>query len=148
MSVNTERIVIDPMRFPTKITLLAVVAGAAAYASCGSSAPACVDRTAASADRNVYFGGLNGSGALTYLPQCIIVSAGQTVTFQGDFNMHPLSKGTVSDINAGSPNSPLPSPAHGSGTAPFDVTFPAAGDYPYWCTIHTAENMNGSVQVN
>jgi len=135
------------MRIPTKITLLAVVLGAGAQAGCGSSAPACVDRTAASADRNVYFGGLNGSGALAYLPTCMIVSAGQTVTFQGDFTMHPLSKGTVSDLDAGSPNSPFPSPAHDAGSAPFDVTFPTAGDYPYWCTIHFRENMNGTVQV-
>jgi plastocyanin len=135
------------MRLPTRCTLIAVVLGAAAYSGCGSSAPACVDRTAANADRNIYFGGLNGSGAAAYLPQCMIISAGQTVTFQGAFNMHPLAKGAPSDVNAGSPNSPLPDPAHGTGSAPFDVTFPTAGNYPYWCTIHYAEGMTGQVQV-
>jgi plastocyanin len=76
----------------------------------------------------------------------MIIAAGQTVTFQGDFTMHPLARGTVSDANAGSPGNPIPAPPTNTG-ASLGVTYPAAGTFPYHCTQHTAEGMNGTVQV-
>ncbi|HXX30824.1 MAG TPA: plastocyanin/azurin family copper-binding protein [Myxococcaceae bacterium] len=135
------------MRFsPVTIPLICICLALAAACSSDSSGNLCADRSADSADRTVAFGGFQGSGAFSYSPSCMIIAAGQTVSFQGDFTMHPLSRGTVNDVNAGSPNSPLPLPANDVGSS-LAVTFPASGDYPYWCTIHTREGMNGAIQV-
>lgn len=102
-----------------------------------------VDRSAAGASRTVSFGGQDGSPALGYSPACLIVSAGQSVTFQGDFGVHPFSPGTVSGSGE-TAGTPLTN--RSSGSTPYAVTFPAPGLYPYYCELHQP-GMAGVVRV-
>ena len=102
-----------------------------------------VDRTATGADRTVAFGA--GSMPFAYAPKCITVAAGQTVTFMGDFNVHPLAPGTSPAApDAGTAGNPIP--RAGSGTMT-QVTFPTAGTYPYYCVFHYGGGMVGAVRV-
>lgn len=108
------------------------------------SASAFVDRSAASADRTVSFGGTNGSPPFNYAPRCIRIAAGQTVTFAGVFIAHPLAPGLPSNAAAGSPGNPI---TRTVATAPTTFTFAAAGTYPYYCENHFNAGMSGVVQV-
>ena len=98
------------------------------------------DRTAAAAIRTVSFG---GSG-FVYSPKCILIAAGQSVTFSGAFASHPLRPGVGSTATAGSPNNPITATSMGT-TAMF--AFPTAGTYPYNCQLHDGSGMNGVVRV-
>ena len=71
---------------------------------------------------------------------CILVDAGTVVNWNGDFTAHPLAGGE-------SPNDAddLISQSDQTG-ATASVTFDTAGDYPYFCTIHTT-TMLGVVYV-
>ncbi len=102
------------------------------------------DRSAPGADRNVGFGGESGSGPFSYAPRCLRIAPGETVTFVGDFSVHPLAPGTA----PGTERSDNPIPRVGSGTTPTPVSFPAAGRYPYYCTQHYAAGMAGVVEVS
>lgn len=134
------------MRLAFLFTLVLAV-GVGVLASCSSdSTPQCVDRSAASADRTIFFGGTGASSIYTYNPSCMNIAAGQTVTFAGEFISHPLARGTVSDADAGSPDNPIPDPPTHDGRS-LAVTYPSAGNFPYYCTQHTAQGMNGKVQV-
>ncbi len=105
-----------------------------------------VDRSAPSANRTVSFGGANGSGPFAYSPPCITIAAGQTVTFEGSFNVHPLGPGTSPTVDPGAPNTPIPRLS--SDAMPrVMVTFPAPGLYPYLCELHYMGGMNGVVRV-
>ena len=128
------------------VVCLTIAVGLGLLSSCSSDANLCADRSASVADRTISFGGIGGSSTYTYSPSCMIIAAGQTVTFQGDFSMHPLARGTVSDADAGSPDNPIPVPPTDGGTS-LDVTYPTVGNFPYYCTQHTAEAMNGTVQA-
>jgi plastocyanin len=66
----------------------------------------------------------------SYSPKCLKVSAGATVTFSGDFTLHPLLPSTHRGTLTGSP---ITSTATGT-TASFD--FPTAGYYAYFCGVH------------
>jgi plastocyanin len=99
-----------------------------------------VDRTAANASREVTFG-----ATLAYSPPCLLVAAGQTVTFTGAFAAHPLRAGA-------SPTSSLSDPpgnpiANTSTGMTLTVTFPTAGTWPYHCATHFASGMAGVVRV-
>jgi plastocyanin len=72
---------------------------------------------------------------------CVIVDAGTTVNFNGNFTAHPLAGGESPTEDSGSDISTAS--AAGMTTA---VTFNTAGDYPYFCTIH-ASTMTGVVYV-
>ena len=66
----------------------------------------------------------------SYSPKCLKVSAGATVTFAGDFTVHPLEPSTHRGTLTGNPIT-----ATGTGTsASFD--FPTAGYYAYFCGVH------------
>jgi plastocyanin len=91
----------------------------------------------------IAFGG--SDPGFNYAPKCLKVSAGATVTFNGDFTMHPLipsvSRGTIA-------GNPIVETKTGT-TASF--TFPAAGFYAYLCQFHGADDqefMNGVIWVN
>jgi plastocyanin len=99
-----------------------------------------VDNSASSATRTVVFGGSTG---LAYAPKCMIIAAGQKVTFNGSFTAHPLAKGNSADPNAGSADSPIVDVSSGDSK---EITFPTAGTYPYYCTVHKP-NMAGSIHV-
>lgn len=110
----------------------------------GCSGSGWVDKTADSADRRIGFGGELGSSAVGYAPPCMIVSAGQTVTFVGNYGTHPLAPGEQSGADAGTTPNPIPSKTTGAGDTP--VTFDRAGVYPYYCVLH-APTMVGAVWV-
>jgi len=81
------------------------------------------DLTADSATREVKFG---GALANTYAPKCMKVKKGQSVTFDGDFKVHPLAQ-------ACGPSETIPNVKEGSSQA---ITFETAGDFGYFCTAH------------
>ena len=93
----------------------------------------------------VSFGGAGGSPLFGYAPPCLRVAAGASVTFAGDFSVHPLSPGTSpTTTTAGSANNPIARTETGTSLA---VTFPTAGVYPYFCEMHYAAGMAGVVLV-
>ena len=93
----------------------------------------------------VSFGGQDGSPLFGYSPPCLHVAPGATVTFSGDFSVHPLGPGTSpSDRTAGSPNNPIVETVSGTSLT---VTFPTTGTYPYFCEMHYAAGMAGVVRV-
>ena len=75
---------------------------------------------------------------------CIEVDAGTTVTWEGNFDDHPLVGGTPGTFDPGSPIT-IASPQ--SGRDPVAVQFNSSGTYGYYCTIHNA-SMQGVVYVN
>jgi plastocyanin len=71
-----------------------------------------------------------GVADFSYSPKCLKVPAGTTVTFSGDFTVHPLEPSTHRGTLAGNPIT-----STGSGTSKsFD--FPTAGFYAYYCSVH------------
>ncbi len=110
----------------------------------GCTAASFVDRTAGGASRQVDFA---VGGNFTYSPACILIAAGQSVTFVGSsttFSSHPLRPGVGSNATAGSPNNPITATASGTSAT---FTFPTAGQYPYNCQFHNGSGMNGVVKV-
>jgi plastocyanin len=102
---------------------------ATAFAGCSTY----VDRTADCADRNLTFD-------FTPSPQCLRVKVGQTVTFNGSSNTHPLSQ-ACGPVNA----------IGNSVTVTRVVTFSTAGDYGYYCDNHgtaLGQAMAGSIRVD
>ena len=102
-----------------------------------------VDRTSATADRRIGFGTALGSGAVSYSPSCIVIATGQSVTFVGNFNTHPLVGGQFNG-DAGSPNNPIG--RHDTGNADLPIAFATAGLFPFYCDLH-APTMVGVVKV-
>jgi plastocyanin len=104
------------------------------FAGCGSYTV----RTGAGDSRDITF----DNGNFTFLPNCMQVQAGQTVTWLGDFTMHPLR---------GAPGNPgnnvIPSTNTGANRP---VTFTTPGFYGFHCNIHGAPDgsgMAGTIQV-
>jgi len=76
---------------------------------------------------------------------CIGVSKGTTVTWQGDFEAHPLVGGVSATTDSTSPITE----ANASGTDDVAVTLDATEEievYPYFCTQHAA-TMGGVIAV-
>jgi plastocyanin len=71
---------------------------------------------------------------------CIIVSVGATVTWNGSQGLHPLVGGVSPTVD---PASPIAAAVANETSA--SVTFDAAGDFPYFCNVHT--DMQGVVYV-
>jgi plastocyanin len=100
-----------------------------------------LDRSAPGALRTIVF------DYYYYSPPCIRIAAGQTATFQGSFVTHPLVGGTIVDMTK-MPDATSPIPFTSSGTSK-DVSFPAAGTFPYYCDAHGADfGMYGVVYVD
>ncbi len=110
--------------------------------SSGSSVNGCTsytDATADSASRTVTF------TYPSYSPKCLMIAAGQSVTFSGSFSSHPLTPGVAPDSSGtASPNNPIPATSSGSSLT---VSFPNPGTYPYYCALHFAAGMTGVIQV-
>ncbi|MDB4928547.1 MAG: Poly(3-hydroxyalkanoate) depolymerase [Myxococcaceae bacterium] len=101
-----------------------------------------VDRTADGADRTVRFSNFR------YDPPCMLVAAGQRVTFAGDFAVHQFRPGVAPSRTAADPASPPGNPmsARDDGTtAAFD--FAAPGTFPFFCLDHEGTGMYGAVRV-
>lgn len=97
------------------------------------------DRSGAMADRTIAFAGIS------YTPKCMRVRAGQSVTYRGSFSGHPLARGSDTNANLGSPNSPIPTELNtGMETT---IAFPTAGRYPFYCTFHVSQGMAGVIDV-
>lgn len=92
----------------------------------------------------VNFGGKSGN---MYSPKCIRVSLGTTVTFFGDFTIHPLLGGTVNGgVLTPAASGPFV-PVTNSGMST-DFLMSESGNFPYYCTVHGAGGMNGAVFVD
>lgn len=82
---------------------------------------------------------------LTYSPPCIRVKVGTSVTFEGNFALHPLQGGTV----VGSVPTPDPTNPITLTNSGMSATFKLnnAGDVPYYCTSHAITGMKGAIFV-
>jgi len=100
-----------------------------------------VDRRTGS--RDIGFGTSMGSPALGYLPNCMIISVGQTAKWVGNFDTHPLVGGEYQGTSGTMPN---PIGRHDTGSTAVEVTFNTAGLYPYFCDFH-APTMVGVIWV-
>ncbi len=101
----------------------------------GATAPAVQECTPdmyvdASAENDSRVIDVSGVAALAYTPACLIIKAGQSVTFEGSMSAHPLAPG---EVIAGSPASPIQETTSGSSV---EFTFPEKGAFSYYCTIH------------
>jgi plastocyanin len=80
-----------------------------------------------------------------YDPKCLKVPAGTTVTFSGDFVIHPLMPSANRGAQTGNPIT-----STSAGTTK-DFMFPTAGFYAYYCAIHDSTDsgnfMSGVVWV-
>jgi len=122
-------------------TTTADAAAGAVDAPASTALNGCNDADFQTAGTTIAFG---GSLNLTYSPKCLLVTAGATVTFNGNFTTHPLSPGTASSTSAGSPGNPISLTNTGT-TKTF--TFSTAGTYPYICTAHASSGMVGAIKV-
>jgi plastocyanin len=73
--------------------------------------------------------------------KCITVDVGTAVTWNGNFVSHPLSGGSP-----GSPDAASPITTSDQSGMAATVTFSAAGEFPYYCTVHNM-GMQGVVYV-
>jgi plastocyanin len=102
-----------------------------------------VDRSASGAARTITFGG----AMFVFDPKCMTITAGQTVTFTGNFSFHPLTPGinpTPGGLTAGTPGNPIPATSSGNTVS---VSFPRAGTFPYFCALHLSNGMAGVIVV-
>jgi len=107
----------------------------------GCDSATAVDKTA-SATTAVAFG-----NSLVYDPPCLRIKAGSSVTWSGDFVQHPLVGGTISGTTkTPDPASPIKL-TMGADAGSVTFSFPNAGDFPYYCTIHGTFGMKGAVFV-
>jgi plastocyanin len=92
------------------------------------------DRTAPDADRTVYFQNYS------YDPQCLMIRSGQTVTFAGDFIVHPLTPACGPELVLYYRDT--------GATASFNLT--VTGVYGYYCLDHgnpEGAAMSGAIMV-
>jgi plastocyanin len=82
-----------------------------------------------------------------YRPRCVTVSEGTHVVFRAtpNFGMHPLYGGTVSGgVATIDPDSPIGSNGIGNEV---DRLLSDTGEFPFFCDVHYAQGMAGSVRV-
>jgi plastocyanin len=72
---------------------------------------------------------ITASNGFRYDPQCLKVSAGSSVTFNGDFAAHPLNP----SAHRPNPDTPITSTSSGTSTS---FTFTKPGFYAYYCAFH------------
>ncbi len=108
----------------------AALVDAASDAAVVNACTAFVDHTASGDARAVTW----DFPIATSAERCLAVKVGQTVTWKGNFNVHPLKGGSGTS----------PNPVDGVG-ADGKVTFTAEGTYGFHCDIHPA--MIGAVRV-
>jgi plastocyanin len=110
---------------------------AEAGAACQAAFAGCVsftDSTAADADRTVHFQDYD------YNPKCLMVRAGQTVTFSGDFIRHPLTPSCGPELLL----------EYRDTAASASFVMGAVGIYGYYCLDHgnpQGDVMSGAIQV-
>ena len=85
------------------------------------------------------------SEGVNYDPRCIRIAVGTAVTFESDFQTHPIVGGPMVDgQGVTDPMSPIPPTSTGT-----EVTFTLdeAGEFPYFCTSHFSIGMFGTIWV-
>jgi len=100
-----------------------------------------VERGKADEERVIRFGGDLGA---QYSPRCLIIEAGQSVTFEGPFNEYSLQPGTPEVPTLGSPYNPIYFFFVGERTS---YSFPRPGDYIYSNPAREAQGMRGLIRV-
>ena len=83
---------------------------------------------------------MGANGNLVFEPAEVTISAGESVHFVN--NMLPPHNVIVEDHDELSHEALAMMPGE-----EFDVTFPEAGDYSYWCGPHKGAGMIGTVHV-
>jgi plastocyanin len=84
----------------------------------------------------VQFGGTVG---FAYSPKTFSASVGDTVKWQGDFTMHPISSTSVPATAA---------TWHNASGAVFTYVIAVPGTYQYHCDVHASFGMTGSFSAN
>jgi plastocyanin len=103
----------------------------------GADAAASLNGCTTFVDRSAGSRTLTWDTGVSLLPEhCMLIHAGQSVTWSGDFTVHPIVP-QGGDV-------PTPVTAVNSGVVD-TVTFPNAGTYGYQCTIHGY--MTGAIKV-
>ena len=100
----------------------------------GCTPATALDQTAAGAARMI------ATVGLSYSPNCLRIKTGQSVTWNSAFQTHPLQGGRV-----GVPDATSPIGSVSSGVTK-TIAFPAAGNYGYFCIVHTTLMM-GAIYV-
>jgi plastocyanin len=96
-----------------------------------------VDGTDPQADRTVAFQNYD------YIPKCLAIRAGQTVTFKGNFYFHPLRTGCGPALVLDCRNTGVED-AGDNGVLSFTLTLP--GLYGYYCLDHGS--ADGTVRMS
>src|SRR5262249_53787925 len=89
-------------------------------------------------------------GGFTFAPSSLTIQAGDTVRWVWSSGGHSVGSGSngnadgrfCSPSNTGWANPPLA----GSG-ATYEHTFPQAGTFPYYCSVHFSIGMTGTIMV-
>ena len=84
---------------------------------------------------------MGANGSLIFEPAEVTINAGDTVHFVN--GMLPPHNVIVEDH----PELSHDGLAFASGES-FDITFPEAGDYNFWCDPHKGAGMTGTLHVN
>ena len=92
----------------------------------------------------IVFGGTDPG--LAYEPRCVSVSVGDTVTWTGDFGIHPIVGGYIDGMDK-VPDTSSPIGGAAAGSMELMVTFTEAGVFPFYCNPHGPFGMNGAVKV-
>jgi plastocyanin len=104
----------------------------------GCTAAMAVDLTASGATRTVVI------TDDVYTPKCAKIQVGQSITWSGNFNDHPLAGGIIRGASVETqPGSPIPSVTNGAMRT---VVFSTAGDWAYYCPNHSP-GMAGVIYV-
>jgi plastocyanin len=107
----------------------------------GCTSATAIDKTAATTV-TINFG---ADGGISYEPACVRIKTGTSVTFSGDFMVHPLQGGTATGSRlTPDPASPIPATSTGMTAT---AMFPNAGTFPYYCTMHGSFGMAGAIFV-
>ena len=94
-------------------------------------APCSTEASYTTSGTTIAFGGTDPG--FNYAPNCLKVSTGASVTFNGDFSMHPLGPSAVRGMTTGNPIV-----VTNTGTTK-SFTFPAAGFWAYYCMFHGSD---------
>jgi plastocyanin len=143
----------------------ALIAAASLCAGCGDDVTAQQDAgmpDLSTADLSTFNADLAGvhivtvspSGALAFAPQMLTIKAGETVLWTWAAASHTVTSGAAAADGlfcSASSSSPSPSTCgaetgHGAGFI-YIHTFPTAGTFPYFCNVHGAATMSGTITV-
>lgn len=98
------------------------------------------------ATTNVFVG---AGGTLTFSPSTLTINQGDQIIWTWQGNFHSTTSGTLS----GTPPTATPNPNgiwdSGVFSQPHSFTnsFPSAGNFPFYCSIHYNSSMTGAVNV-